>query len=110
MPDKLFSERFNLALMQSGVKQADLAKHLGLNQSTITRWKMGVSAPLSTELAEKVARYLKVSPVWLVGLTDDQTPVGPNDTDILRNKIEIRLDAMTKEQMEKTLKFIENFI
>lgn len=110
MPDRVFTERFNIALEKSRVPQKDLAKVLGINPSNIARYKQGTSAPRTMKQIKSIALVLGCSPMWLAGLTDDEANPELERKDIIRNKIEARLENMEEADMEKVLSFIEMFM
>ncbi len=69
----VFGDRLKSARLRADLKQSDLAKKVGLSQSTINRIEKGV-AKGTTKLIE-IADVLDVSPEWLSkGSTDYVVP------------------------------------
>lgn len=58
-----FSERFSTALKDSGLKEADLAKIIGVSQQTINNWKLGKTG---SKRMYEAARVLRVNAAWLI--------------------------------------------
>ena len=58
---------------QLGIKQADLAVAMGVNQSMVSMIETGQNAPSFTRAAQ-AARVLRTSLDYLAGLTDDPRP------------------------------------
>ncbi|MCH5149257.1 MAG: helix-turn-helix transcriptional regulator [Spirochaetales bacterium] len=64
------SVRLRHILAKKGMKQQDLADRCGINKTSISQYAKGILAP-SVKHAKIMAKVLKVSPAWLMGLTDD---------------------------------------
>lgn len=71
--------------------QLNVALEVGVTQESISMYESGVGYPSATVLI-KLARYLETSTDYLLGLTDDDTPIK------YMNKI---LNKKEKELMEK---------
>lgn len=61
-------EKLAAALDKSGLNQADLAKKLGMDKGTISRWFAGKSEP---EKVDKLKELAAVLGTTLAALTDD---------------------------------------
>lgn len=69
---KNFIERFNTLLSDYNGTYAELAHALGLkSKSNITKYANG-SLNISLTMLSKIADFFEVSPVWLIGFTDDK--------------------------------------
>jgi transcriptional regulator with XRE-family HTH domain len=85
-PDRLRAVR-----EQRGLSQRDLARLLGLGINQITRYEGGANEPSASVLA-MIARELKVTTDYLVGLSDD--PGGHNAPALQPHERQL-LDAYT---------------
>lgn len=69
---KNFIERFNQLLSDYTGTYTELAHALGLkSKSNITKYANG-SLNISLTMLSKIADFFEVSPVWLIGFTDDK--------------------------------------
>lgn len=78
------AERLKEAMADAGVTAAELAERSGVGKSSISQYMNGRNSP-SDLSASKIARVLKVSPIWLMGF---QTPKVDEEMEDL-----IRLDV-----------------
>ena len=67
----MFDTRLKELRTGAGLTQAQLAKQLGVTQSTIGNWESGCRVP-RTETARKVAAFFGVSTDYLLGLTEQK--------------------------------------
>ena len=58
---------------EAKILQADLAKHLGVSQATLSNWERGEYQP-DTETLKKIADYFNVSLDYLLGRSDVRRP------------------------------------
>jgi len=49
-----------------GVTQADLARHLGVSRTATSQWELGAIAGIEAGKLLKIAKFLRVTPDWLV--------------------------------------------
>ena len=66
--NEFFAERLQLALVKTGIKQCELANHLGIDTTTVSFYTSGKREPSIDRLAA-IARYLGVSTDYLLGNT-----------------------------------------
>jgi transcriptional regulator with XRE-family HTH domain len=67
----LFRDRLAQAMAQSAVSQADLARRIGVDRSTVSQLLAGATARLpNAQVAAECAAALGVSADWLLGLSD----------------------------------------
>ncbi len=59
--------------VKRGYTQETFAAELGIEKKQISRWETGSTIPGSDKLAQ-IAKVLRVSTDYLLGLTDDPTP------------------------------------
>ena len=65
-----FTKRFNEAIKNSGVTQAELATYTGVSRQLITEFKKGRAYP-SLEVFYKICKYLDESADYLLGLEEE---------------------------------------
>ena len=69
---KNFIKRFNELLSNYDGTYVELAHALGLkSKSNITKYANG-SLNINLTMLSKIANFFEVSPVWLIGFTDDK--------------------------------------
>jgi len=69
----LFPERFQELLDTSSITYDELIKQLGIkSKGTITKYANGTIKNVSITTICKIAEIYNVSPVWLVGWTNDK--------------------------------------
>ena len=66
-----FSERLKKIMDEKNVRAVDLAKAIGVSEGTISQYRSGYTEPKRDRLAD-IANYLHVSPLYLMGLDDNQ--------------------------------------
>ncbi len=65
--------RFSIALRGKDMKSTGVG--IGLGPTVVSRWCASESMPASQETLDKLARYLRVDPEWLAGLTGEDTSI-----------------------------------
>lgn len=73
-----FAERLKEIRNKRGLHQKDIAKELGSDPNTISRWERGENRP-DDQVIMYLAKYLGVTYAYLIGATDD--PAEPILTD-----------------------------
>ena len=66
---EVFGERIKQELKLQNKKQVDLAKHLGVQKSTLSEWLNGNNEPPMKAIVE-IALYLNVTTDYLLGIED----------------------------------------
>lgn len=67
-----FPERFTEVIKDSNLKYEDIASKLGLkSKGTISKYANG-SIDVKITMIDKIAEVFGVSPIWLLGYTDDK--------------------------------------
>ncbi|MGB9661248.1 MAG: helix-turn-helix domain-containing protein [Moorellaceae bacterium] len=66
----MLTERLRKLREQAGLTQEELAKLLGVERSTISRYESGNRDP-SSEMLDRLAKFFNVSVDYLLGRTDD---------------------------------------
>lgn len=71
--DTRFPERFTELLQDYNGTYDDLAKELGIkSKSNITKYSNGSIKNVSLSMIVKISNFFDVSPIWLIGWTDDK--------------------------------------
>lgn len=74
MDINLIGQRIKLRREQRGISAEELAEEIGVHKATIHRYENGDFKSVKLPYIEAIAKYLEVSPAWLIGKTDDPTP------------------------------------
>lgn len=70
--DNYFSERFTFLLNNSDITYEEVAKKLGIkSKGTISKYASGKTKKVQLSMVVKIADLFHVSPIWLLGFTDD---------------------------------------
>ena len=72
------SERIKLLIEQSGKSYQELEKTTGIKKSSLQRYASGVTAKIPLDVIEKLSKTFCVSQEYLMGWTDDSTPLQKN--------------------------------
>lgn len=78
-----FNKRFKDLRMKNKISQMKLAEFLHVSQVAIAHWENGSREP-TAETVEKIAKFFKVSPAYLMGWTVSDEKIG----DIFYNSTE----------------------
>ena len=71
--EKIFSERFKELINDCNLNYMEIAEGLGFkSKGTISKYASGKTKNIDINVLIKIAEYFKVSPVWLIGITDDK--------------------------------------
>lgn len=80
---RIFGERLRAALNDKSLTQAEAARWLEVDQTSVSAWCRG-SSDINLSKAVELARWLGVSLDWLVGLSDDRDEtLSPQDHKVL---------------------------
>ena len=77
--------------------KAELAEKVGVNASTITRWESGEVANMTRKNMIKLAAALQISPIDLLGKSDDVPDSAPLTPEITLSKNEEELLVLYKK-------------
>ena len=86
--------------MELGLSLRELSNIIGVSKSTISRWETGNIEHLRVEHIEALANALYVSPLYLIGVSNDK----PN---IIAERICNRIKKMSIPQLEKLESMID---
>ncbi|WKF72348.1 helix-turn-helix transcriptional regulator [Lactococcus lactis] len=102
--NKVFSERLFEIIKKSGKSVNQIERELGYSRNSISNYKNS-SEPSGTRLVE-LANYLKVTPDYLVGLSNE-----PNINKKSINDIFIKLSSNEKIELFKVYKeWLSNYL
>jgi transcriptional regulator with XRE-family HTH domain len=81
---EIFRQRLAAARRLRGLNQAELAfelrkRGLSISPGDVSRWETGATKNPGLEKVAEIARVLKVSTDYLLGVREDPTPGGPLD-------------------------------
>jgi transcriptional regulator with XRE-family HTH domain len=62
------------ARMRQGAKQGELVRAIGISQNTLVKIEKGHTAHPRSDIIRDIARVLRVSADYLLGLKDDMDP------------------------------------
>ena len=65
-------ERIYYKRMELGMTMEELASKTGVQKSAVNKWEKGYVSNIKSGTIAKIAHAFDVSPVWLLGLEDDQ--------------------------------------
>ena len=109
------SERIAKALLESGLKSAEVAKKMNVFPTAISRWKTGATEPTPSNL-NTLAKILKVDVNWLMsGSGNGQTGMERNpsiisskgeEVEMLKDEV-LRLALRCNELLEENRLFYE---
>ena len=110
MANATFQQRLKELIEEKGISQSTLSKMSGVSTSNITRYLKG-EYKAKQDYIYLLAKALNVSPVYLMGLSDDRNPIviQPVSSDA-KEQIETLLNRMNEEQLNDTLCFIKSFV
>lgn len=83
--------------------QEDIARELGMNKSTIQRYENGGVEKIKLPVIDAMARFLGVSPAWLLGKTNDPTDEDKAYFSVMKSA---REDGFSPEDIEFALDFL----
>lgn len=70
--DNLFPERFTFLLNNSNMNYEQIAEKLGIkSKGTISKYANGKTKKVELSMVVKIADLFDVSPIWLLGFTDN---------------------------------------
>jgi len=100
-------ERIALALHMSGKNRADLARHLGTQQSTIAGWCKDGKVPSSDRIIP-ICEFTGVTPEWL--LTGNPSCADDNKSEQEEKLLEMFSDLTDDLRRERVLGIIEGML
>jgi transcriptional regulator with XRE-family HTH domain len=121
-----FGQRLHALRKKHNVTQVKLGKYLGTDHTVISNWE-NEKHGTDHETIRKIADYFGVSTPYLLGDTDDPTPITSEDKIVdLREQLNLFREAiksgkkipidggkngyLTEKQINQIEKFIDNFV
>ena len=102
------SKRLSEAMKNKNVEAKDLEKMTGISKSLIYKYIRDESHPRNDKVM-KLAKVLGVNEVWLLGY-DCSSDIITLERIKKRDEIDLMLNRMNDEELNKLLLFIKNFI
>ena len=101
----MIGDRIKQARLALGYSAEQVAAFLNVSPATVYRYENGDISKLPSKFIKPLAEYLCVSPAYLMGWSDDQSPASISDSP---HTVEARslakgIDKMPKEQREAIL-------
>ena len=93
----IFSKKISVLMMKKNISQRDLAKKAGVTESAMSYYVSGSRVPRSDVLV-RIANALETSSDYLLGKTNDPTPM-PESADLLF--LQRNLNKLDEEQLKK---------
>jgi transcriptional regulator with XRE-family HTH domain len=87
-------------------KQNDIAEYIGVARSTYTNYESGNKKPPYEQLI-KIAEFYSVSVDYLLGRTNDPTPVSNLNEDMISENIDEELSTFLKDNPEMRVAFMD---
>ena len=104
-----FSERLREAMALRDVRAIDISVNTGISKPQISHYLRGHYKP-KQEAVMKIARYLRVSEVWLMGYDDcERERYANNDEGIKREIIDLIDNIKDIDKLNNIKKYIEVF-
>lgn len=100
----IIGERVEKLRERQGLTIVELSQKLGVGTNTIWRWMHGKSQPNAIRLAE-LAEALNTSSNYLLGATDDPTPLPLTKTDITQKEYRL-LDAYRRGDLREAMRLL----
>lgn len=98
------------ALNDANLRPIDLANKSGINRASISQYTSGVHQPTNIT-ANKMAKVLKVNPMWLMGFDVDKYAEMYTPQEVFDNRdMRVLFDAakdLSSEDIEFVIQFIE---
>ncbi len=112
-----FCTRLKIAMNARRKTLSDVSKGCNINKGLISKYLNGKTLPKQKNLY-LIAKYLMVSPVYLMGLTDDMEPpqietsahIATTKREKLLEATINKLKSLNEEELAKVLKFMEEFL
>ncbi len=104
----MFPERLRRAMTAKGIKQVDLARLSGVNESTLSNYLSGKRHATDKNMYA-LARALNVDIRWLMGYRDD-VGEAPNRETVEKMELQELISLLSDDQISKVIEFIKRFI
>lgn len=102
-----FAERLKEIMRIRNVRARDITYHTGIAGSSISHYLRGDYTP-KQPIIIKLAIYLRVNEVWLIGYDCDMERFEPT-LDGVKKEINEMLDLLSNEDVERVRDFIQSY-
>lgn len=102
-----FAERLREIMKTRNVRARDITEHTGISPSQISHYLKGDYDPKQLTIM-KLARYLRVNEVWLIGYDCDMERYEQSYDGILKEIIEM-CETLNNDDLEIVKKFIKDY-
>lgn len=103
-----FEDRLKEAMELRGVRAIDISKNTDISKPLISNYLKGKYKP-KQEAVMKIAKYLRVSEVWLLGYDNcEMDRYSPNFDGVKREIIDM-LNELSLSDLEKIKSFIKDY-
>lgn len=122
MTNKEIGQRIADCRINQDLTMDDIAQRVGVAKSTIQRYEKGTIKKLKLPVIESIASALNVNPNWLIGNTDDSSPL-PHMNSITKEQPPISeglsnikqelfhfVDELTDEQAALALRILKSIV
>lgn len=101
------AQRFSEILAERNIQAVDLAERSGLSQASISQYVNGGRCP-TNRTALILSKILNVSPLWLMGLSDEKfyTPPAPVSQD--RAELVSVVSRLSEDEVKYLLQFLKS--
>lgn len=106
---EIFAERLNKALKERNMKAVTLTKETGMSKVSISRYRHGYAIPARGKIIS-MAQVLGVSPMWLLGFTEDPSYDSLSEADKKRDYLANIIKIMDEKQLDDMIKFAQTFV
>ncbi len=106
-----FSSRLNEALRIRDMKPVELSRRTGISEATISQYRSGYAEP-KRDKARLIARTLRVSVAWLMGVSDNMEPsvVIPVNNDLYFDHSEKKPLYVAEQSEPYTVDYVDSYV
>lgn len=94
---------------QLGITLADVAKHVGVSEATVSRWESGEIVNIRRDKIAKLSEVLKVTPAYLMGWEEDNQPASVSGDELTAEFVEL-FSRLTPEQRKLIISQIKGIL
>lgn len=107
---KSFGERLKEAMALRGVRAIDISNNTGISKPQISNYLKNKYSP-KREAIVKIARFLKVNEVWLIGYDDvEMERYEKNINGLKREIVDMIYSIDNEDKLNNIKKYIEVFV
>lgn len=109
MQNAEIKNRIETIRLEKHLTQEELAEIAGVSKGTVSRWESGEIKTLRVDKIKKIAEACGYNPMWIMGFDVGKLP----QSDETLRKVDLIYDKLTnmnEKQVDKVLRFIEEFL